>query len=143
MYEIVSNLYLCSYTDAQHGVKRYPNAYIVNCTKDLPMLSKVGQRVAVDDDKNQESILGMAAMLESVTKEMHRQLTEANRVVIVHCLAGQQRSPTVIAAYLMRYHGCTQEDAILYVRARKRDAFFWSVNFERALEVWSERLKSL
>jgi protein-tyrosine phosphatase len=60
-----------------------------------------------------------------------------NKNVIVHCLAGQQRSPTVIAAYLISKKEYKLNDAIEYIREKKKDAFFWQINFIKSLEMFN------
>lgn len=129
MYEICPNLYLSAY----HEVKVDENTFIVNCTKDLPMKSVNGVRIAVDDDMSREALYGMLLALPGIVDEIDLQLKK-NRRVVVHCLAGQQRSPTVIAAYLVGKLGYDLKDAIQYIRSKKKDAFFWSVNFRDSLE---------
>jgi len=44
--------------------------------------------------------------------------------VLVHCRGGMNRSPTVIAAYLIWRHGCTVEEAIQIVREARPAARF-------------------
>jgi len=44
--------------------------------------------------------------------------------VVVHCRGGMNRSPTVIAAYLIWRHGCTVEEAIQIVREARPAARF-------------------
>lgn len=129
MHEIIPNLFLSSY----HSVEVTPDTFIVNCTKDLPMLNDNNARIAVNDDMSREALHGMLLALPEVVDEIERQLESGNRVV-VHCLAGQQRSPTVIAAYLVAKCGYSLLDAITYIRSKKKDAFFWSVNFRDSLE---------
>ena len=129
MHEIIPNLYLCAF----HEVKVDNDTFVVNCTKDLPMKSKNGVRIAVDDDMSREALYGMLLALQGIVDEIDNQLNK-NKKVVVHCLAGQQRSPTVIAAYLIAKHGYELKDAIHYIRNKKKDAFFWSVNFRDSLE---------
>lgn len=136
MYEILSNLYLCAY----HEVKADANTFIVNCTKDLPMKHACGVRIAVDDDMSREALYGMLLALSGVVEEIDEQRKKGRRVV-VHCLAGQQRSPTVIAAYLVGKCGYELKDAIRYIREKKKDAFFWNVNFRDSLEMYVNMLK--
>lgn len=44
---------------------------------------------------------------------------ESNESVLVHCLAGISRSPTVAIAYVMRHLQMTCEDAYRYVKAKR------------------------
>lgn len=129
MYEILPNLYLSSFQEVQVDA----DTFLVNCTKDLPMKCSNGVRIAVDDDMSREALYGMLLALPGVVDEIEYQ-RKRNKRVVVHCLAGQQRSPTVVAAYLVAKHGYDLKDAIRYVRSKKNDAFFWSVNFRDTLE---------
>ena len=52
-----------------------------------------------------------------------------NGIVVVHCLAGRQRSAAVIASYLIKFHGKSVNESIDFVKSKKRDAFFPHVNF--------------
>lgn len=97
------------------------------------MLHENGIRLAVDDDMNRQSIYDMFLALPNIVQQIDTQL-QNNKQVVVHCLAGQQRSPAVVAAYLISKRGMELEDAIRFVREKKKDAFFWSVNFRDALE---------
>jgi protein-tyrosine phosphatase len=102
MYEIISNLYLSGFYD----VKVSPDSFIVNCTKDLKMLSENGIRIAVNDDASPDAIRDMFLALPDIVNIIDTQLKNQQQV-IVHCNAGQQRSPTVIAAYLVGKRGKT------------------------------------
>ena len=132
MYEIIPNLYLSGY----HEAKRYPGIqefFVVNCTQDLPMISDDNMRVSVNDDGEKQS-MDIMFMAFSRTNVNIKSALDKGKKVIVHCLAGQQRSPTVVAVYLMEYCGYSIEDAIRYIRDKKKDAFFWSVNFKDAIQ---------
>lgn len=136
MCQIVDRLYLSNFND----IKRVPDDwYVVNCTKDFPMLRK-GMRVAVDDDGNEIDVMYQA--LPAAVAYIHERVTSGDNVV-VHCLAGQQRSPTVVCAYLMAYHKVSMQDAISHIRHKKPDAFLWDVNFRIALEQYAQRLDQL
>jgi dual specificity MAP kinase phosphatase len=134
MHEIVPNLFLADYESAR--LHTPDNAFIVNCSKDLPMIRDQGVRISVDDNGSQEAMHTMLKALPSVVDliQTHLQL----QPVVVHCQAGRQRSATVIAAYLYKYGGYSLEDAVHYVRDKKRDAFFWNVNFRDSLEWFSK-----
>ena len=53
--------------------------------------------------------------------------------VLLHCGRGQNRSPTVATAYLMRYKGMTLKEAFFYVRER-RPEFAPHENYLRQLQ---------
>lgn len=139
MHEILPNLYLSNYNDACAVVKDGSDTFIVNCTKNLPML-QFGIRLDVDDDGSQESMDAMVAALPSVVSEIDAALIVGMRV-IVHCLAGQQRSPAVISAYLMKTKRMSLVQTIKYIRSKKADAFFWGVNFKDALTRFALEVK--
>ena len=130
LYEIMPNLYLTNY----EGAKKAPTgALIINCTRDLPPVEveAVHVRVPVDDDGGSGDV--MLRYLDATVRAMDDALSK-NQPVVVHCRAGQQRSATVVCAYVMRKLGYSKESAIAYVRGRKPDAFFWSVNFDDTLQ---------
>lgn len=55
-------------------------------------------------------MIGTAAM---------KQMVELGNTVYVHCKNGHGRSPTLVAAYLIRYEGKTVEEAIETVRVKR------------------------
>jgi protein-tyrosine phosphatase len=58
------------------------------------------------------------------------------RNVLVHCSMGMQRSPAVVAAYLIKYNKLNVEEAMDYVKRKRPEAFFYKSTFERALLQW-------
>jgi len=135
MYEIVPGLYLSNYPDAVK--KTPPRTFVVNCSKDLPFVSDYGVRIPIDDDLSDEAIHGLLSSLPSVLESIDCVLRNNGRVV-VHCWAGQQRSAAVMAAYLMK-KGMSLDDAIRYIKTKKKDAFINSVNFMPALKIFANR----
>ncbi len=47
-------------------------------------------------------------------------IIEREKVVLVHCLAGVSRSPTIVIAYLMKYHKSSLENAYYFVKSKRR-----------------------
>lgn len=60
--------------------------------------------------------------------------------VIVHCLAGRQRSCAFVAAFLSWLTRISISDTVAFIQQRKPDAFFGSVNFLPALLKIEEHL---
>jgi protein-tyrosine phosphatase len=138
MYEIIPNLYLSAYHEIENIT---PETFIVNCTKDLPMIHINGIRIPVDDDLSKKSLNDMFIAFPEIVEKIDEQLKKNNKVV-VHCMAGQQRSPAVIVAYLIAKKNFTLFDAIIYVREKRKEAFFWQINFKDSLEYYEIMLKS-
>lgn len=149
MYEIIPNLYLSNFTNAQEAAKNM-SFYQINCTKQLPMFSTApdaGMRIAIDDDQSNQAFYDFLSALPDAIAKIDAQLLKPNGgapvPVVVHCLAGQQRSPAVIAAYLLsKGYVNTLADAVVLLREKKKDAFFWSVNFKWPLEQWAAAANS-
>lgn len=135
LYEIVPGLFLASYNDVLGDRERVASAYVINCSKDLPMVHANSMRLAVNDDMSQESYSIMYANLPNLMLVIDNKLKN-NVPVVVHCAAGQQRSAAVVCAYIMWKTCVKLEDAIGYVKSKKTDAFFWNVNFRPPLEMF-------
>lgn len=129
-YEIVPNLYLASFEDAKEFT--HSNVFIINCTKDLPMIHTTGggTRLYVDDHPSSEQT--MRSMIPVMVRYIENSITHTS--VVVHCFAGQQRSAAVVAAYLMKTKGFTPEQAVDFIKSKKPDAFLGGVHFMDSLK---------
>lgn len=127
-YEIFPHVYLASFEDAKEFAGS--NVFIINCTKDLPMVSTTGggTRLYVDDHPSSEQTMSVMLPL------MVRYIESAGKDVVVHCFAGQQRSATVVAAYVMRQTGWTPEQTVEFIKSKKPDAFLGGVHFMDSLK---------
>lgn len=137
LYEIVHGLYLASFNDVIGDKERVESAYVINCTKDFPMVHTNSMRLSVNDDLSQESYSIMHANLPNLMLIIDNKLKN-NVPVVVHCAAGQQRSAAVVCAYVMWKTCMKLEEAIGYVKSKKSDAFFWNVNFRPPLEMFEQ-----
>lgn len=135
-YEIVPNLFLGNFSATRSDISKEIEL-LINCTKDLPFPSatvgRLDMRLAIDDDCSQEAFDEFVEKAPKIIETM-REYIENGKKVLVHCLAGQQRSCALVAAYLMKTRGNSVEDAVNHVKSVKPDAFFYHVNFARALE---------
>lgn len=145
MYEIVPNLYLSNYSDALYASKT-TEFYQINVTKDMPIFTRNEKnnmyiRVAINDDMSDNAFDGFLENLPKVVNKIDEVLSE-NHVVVVHCLAGQQRSAAIVAAYLLyKKYVIDIIDAISMIKNIKRDAFLWKVNFLQPLQKWQHQLE--
>lgn len=147
MFEIIDGLYLASVLQLD-AVKNISEYYIINCTKDLPMASH-GMRVPVDDDGSIDSIncmygsFNVCNTCNTCNTAINKELENGGKV-IVHCKQGQQRSATIVCAFLV-WKGVANslQEAIQIIKTKKPDAFFWQVNFKAALERYWKTLMDL
>ena len=135
MYNIIPRLYLSNFYDARNVPTGW---YVINCSKDLPMVSTYGMRLAINDDMSPEAFRTMYKALPMIIDRIDN-IRNSGGDVLVHCHAGQQRSAAVVAAYLMS-KGMPKDEAIRYVKSKKSDAFFWNVNFDPVLTRYSASL---
>lgn len=136
MAQIIKGLYLCSWSDAQDLAPTFDNLLIINCTKDLNNLTKNTYRLAINDHRKHEDTLKLNEEIEEVTQKIDNHLKLGP--VIVHCLAGRQRSATVVASYLMLYKKFDKDSAINFMKTKKRDVFFPDINFIETLNYVKE-----
>ncbi|MBS0616399.1 MAG: dual specificity protein phosphatase family protein [Verrucomicrobia bacterium] len=66
----------------------------------------------------------------------------ADQKVLIHCRGGVSRSPTVLIAYLMKEFGVTHDQALNYVRSRRRGVDP-NIGFRAGLQEYNNRLKSI
>jgi hypothetical protein len=145
MIEVLRNVYISHWSAVQDhfsgDAPKDEGWFVVNCTKDLPMAWSTGTRLDVNDDRR-DDLRDQRMMTEELPRVVNcidRELRRGNNVV-VHCLAGRQRSATVVCAYLMLRHGMTVDAAVAYLKNKKRDVFFTGMNFRESLEAFHARV---
>jgi len=150
MTEIIPHLWLGDATMAKSIPFIQDNIdLVINCSNDLPFYCEQipsrpirTYRVPIDDDLTEQSIESMRDHLPRVTALIYRALFEKHQRVLVHCYAGIQRSATVIAAYLMRYHELPLTDVIVLLKSKRIIVFTPQNNFYHALESYERDISS-
>ena len=161
-HEIIPNLYLGSVeastdNDFIHNKKI---DVIVNCSKDLKneyslnLLKPIEEapleiqewlynnsyyikyyRIPVDDNGKTSEIQNFykysMEILDIIVNEYKK-----GKNILVHCLAGNQRSASFITAFLMLYKNITLGESVSYLLTKKPNVFFFgeTINFINALE---------
>ena len=116
----------------KHNIK-----FIVNCSADIPRSSDIPMlRVPVYDDPSDAGPMVKYFGISSVAiRDVPRYIGN----VRVHCRAGQNRSSTVVAAYLMTIKKIGYVEAMKLIRARKCETFRPS-NFTSSLKEYQQKL---
>jgi len=160
--EIMPNLYLGSIEASQDNdfIFNKQISVIVNCSKDikntysLNLLKSIDDapkevqewlynnsyyikyyRIAVDDNGKEIEINNFynytMNILEIICEEYKK-----GKHILVHCLAGNQRSAAFICAFLMLIKKYTLDQSIKYLLEKKPNVFFFgkTINFKDALD---------
>lgn len=114
---------------------------VFNATKDLPFHPSIKRqyRVPVDDNLQREEIRNMELWSYEIVVKMLREY-KAGRNILVHCHAGMQRSPAIVAMFLIAIMGMTMEQAMAYIKERRPIAFYPSANFGQAVSGFESAL---
>ena len=160
--EIIPNLFLGSIEASENFDFIYNKniSVIVNCSKDIPNKFSINllkpleeapkeiqkwlydnsyyikyYRIPVDDSGKEIDIEDFykytLEVLDSVKKDY-----ESGKSILVHCLAGSQRSASFVCVFIMLYNKMSLSESIDYVLSKKSNVFFFGnkINFRKALE---------
>ena len=133
--QIIPHLWLGDLDAALDNHRDY--ALIVNVTvAEVFIKGKKAKRIRlpVNDDPSESVDLHRFLLKTSVLQDIHDAIIN-DKDVLVHCQLGMQRSPAVVACYLITYiEGMTPETAIEFIRAQRAIAFPGGSRFQDAIE---------
>lgn len=160
-YEVIPRLYIGpieASTDFEE-IKKKNITIIVNCTKDidnkfeLRLLKPIEEapsdvqywlmensyyikyhRIPVDDNGTDEEVDIFYKHVVELLPQIEY-LYQYGKSILVHCLAGNQRSAAFICAFLMYHSNLVYEEAIGLLLQKKPNVFFFGkqINFDKAL----------
>ncbi|XP_071502217.1 uncharacterized protein [Diadema antillarum] len=117
---VLGFLYLGSQQDvmSEECLKRNGINYVLNISKSCPVPEFLPQthvhRIPVLDNHTEKILPWFDEALEFIDK-----VRSASGSVIVHCVAGISRSPTVAIAFIMRYLNMNVDEAYKYVKEKR------------------------
>lgn len=136
--EIIPNLWLGN----KEGLKYKDNInikYLVNCEKDLHFLgnySEYKNYMKVSIEKYE--IIKMYEYLVESVEFIYKNFLNDNST-LVFCENGNQKSATIIAAFLIKYGNHTSESAIKAIRTKQEHAFYPDIEYHLALEMFEKK----
>jgi protein-tyrosine phosphatase len=103
---------------------------VFNCTKNLPMVpGKKSYRLPVDDNLHPDEINMMTRLAAEAIYHINNEYIVNRKKILIHCHKGRQRSAAIVAMFLIFMYGMTPQDAVIYIRSKRPEAFLGGVNF--------------
>ena len=159
--EIIPNLYLGSIEASQdfNFISKNNISIIVNCSKDIDnkfsinLLKQIEEepeivqkwlldnsyyiryyRIAVDDSGRDEDIEQFYFYVKNLIQPIIDEYKKG-KSILIHCLAGNQRSATFVTLFLMYYKQLSLQESIKFILEKKPNVFFFGsrINFMNAL----------
>lgn len=144
--KVFKNLYIGNSVNIlnENFINKHNIKLIINCSQRLPFIKKKNickYRIPVKDDLSSRTNLILFKNLDKTGYLINLYLKN-NKGVYVHCVAGMQRSATIIAGYLMKYKNLSKEDAIKYLKRKRMQVFFPVVNYDSVLSIYEDKLSA-
>lgn len=141
--QILPNLWLGNLRAAQDEafLRNAGIQAVFNCTKDAPFHPSIRRRyrIPVDDNLQEDEIRNLELWSYEIVYKMINEYKQGHPIY-VHCHAGMQRSPAVVAFFLMAVHRMSADQAKAYIKQRRPIVFLPSANFEKAIRGFERSL---
>jgi dual specificity phosphatase 12 len=113
---------------------------VFNCTKNLPFspMIPIKYRIPVDDNLEEEEIRNMELWSSEISYKMMTEYVEG-KTILVHCMAGMQRSAASVAFFLISYLKMRALDAMKMIKEKRMVAFYPRANFGRSIDYFDRK----
>jgi len=104
---------------------RHNNIVVVfNCTKNLPFspMIPIKYRIPVDDNLEEDEIRNMELWSAEIAYKIITEYIEG-KTILIHCMAGMQRSAASVAFFLIAYSKMRALDAMKFIKEKRMVAF--------------------
>lgn len=130
--EIIPRLWLGNVRASQDDqfIKQNNIEVVFNCTKNLPFSPSIPYkyRIPLDDNLEEEEIRNMALWSNEIAFKIIAEYL-SGKSILVHCMAGMQRSAASVAMFLIAFQKIRASDAIQFIKQKRPVAFFTQANF--------------
>jgi len=115
-------------------IRRKNIQVVFNCTKNLPFhpAIPIKYRVPVDDNLQEEEIRNLELWSSEIAFKMLAEYKDG-RTILVHCMAGMQRSAASMAMMMIPLLQIRGQEAMMMIKQKRRIAFHPSANFGRSI----------
>jgi protein-tyrosine phosphatase len=116
---------------------------VFNCTKNLPfsLHIPIKYRIPLDDNLQEEEIRNMELWSGEIAYKILQEYI-SGRTILVHCMAGMQRSAASVAMMLIAYYKYHALDAMKMIKEKRGIAFYPRANFGRSIDYFDRKFHS-
>ncbi len=140
--EIIPRLWLGNVRASQDDdfIKQNNIQVVFNCTKNLSFSPSIPQkyRVPLDDNLEEEELRNMALWSNEIAFKIIAEYLEG-KSILVHCMAGMQRSAAAVAMFLIAFYKIRAQSAIDFIKQKRSIAFFTQANFRPSIEYFDNK----
>jgi protein-tyrosine phosphatase len=113
---------------------------VFNCTKNLEFCSEIPikYRIPLDDNLEEEEIRNMELWSSEIAYKIIHEYLNGN-TILVHCMAGIQRSAASVAMALILLERKHAGEIIQTIKAKRPIAFFPKANFGRSIQYFDTK----
>lgn len=143
--QIVKGLWLGNEDAASDSafMKRHKIGAVLNMTPDVPNFPGIEtMRVPVDDQLRQGDFRKMKKYITSMVAFLERVRDIEKKNVLIHCVAGRQRSCTAVLMYLILVHRMPVKKALKLMVTKRPECFHYgtSLNFGPTIVTYLKEL---
>lgn len=130
--KIIDNIYIGNYEAAMDPeiIMKYKIQLIVNCTKKLDKISEYMEyiNIPINDPPEDADIQFLNNNFYIFVPAINKTI-DMGKNILFHCNLGSQRSPTVVAIYMMVKFGLDYQSVVTFLQAKRPICFFGKINF--------------
>jgi protein-tyrosine phosphatase len=147
--KIMSRIFIGNFEAAKDRefFKKHNIRAVLNCTKEIPNHFAHNRdieymRIPVDDSLKDKDYNLMFEFMPVIAAYIHKHAVIQGNNILIHCVAGRQRSCGSAAAFLICHHNMTPHEACQMIMQKRPEAFHFgkSLNFDQALNKYYKTL---